>query len=436
MPVVWYVQPYAGGAGIGRYHRGQHLAREWRSRGIETHVFCGANHHLLDAPRAPDSTLDTDAGRFHFVGLPGYDGNGVRRVANMAAFGAALRRHVARARPPTPDVVVYSSPHLFGVRATRRLAARLGARFVFEVRDLWPLSLIELGDRGARHPLVLWLSLLERDACRRADAVVSLLPNAFEHLRARGLDEDRWCYIPNGIDPSNARAASPGTPPPAPDADEPTPTSRTSSSPGRTSAGGAGDGCSSTPVRSACPTRCTRCSRACGRSPPTRAIACRSCSSARAPKPMPCARCPRGCRAASTSRYRRRGCGACSRRRTGGSSRCARVPVFRHGVSPNKLFDYLSASLPVISAIDAGNDPVAEAEAGWSVAPGNVSALATALEAFVDEPAGGLAARGARGRRWVTANHAYDELAARYVDLFARVLGRQTTVASRSEPAR
>ena len=430
MPVVWYVQPYAGGAGIGRYHRGQHLAREWRSRGIETHVFCGANHHLLDAPRAPDSTLDTDAGRFHFVGLPSYDGNGVRRVANMAAFGVALRRHVARARPPTPDIVVYSSPHLFGVRATRRLAARLGARFVFEVRDLWPQSLIELGDRGVRHPLVLWLSLLERDACRRADAVVSLLPNAFGHLGARGLDEDRWCYIPNGIDPSNAWAASPGAPPSATDADESDELVAWANERRRSGrrvlvyAGALGvPNAVHTLLESvrALPRRARDRLQVLlvGAGTETDALgALAEGLPCRLHEQVPKARLWRVLAAAD-----------------GGFISLRPSPVFRHGVSPNKLFDYLSASLPVISAIDAGNDPVAEAGAGWSVAPGDVPALATALEAFVDEPAGELAARGVSGRRWVTANHAYGELAARYADLFARVLGRETAVAGRSEPA-
>ena len=44
-----------------------------------------------------------------------------------------------------------------------------------------------------------------------------------------------------------------------------------------------------------------------------------------------------------------------------------RQPLFRFGVSPNKLMDYMMAGKPVVFAIDAGNDMVAEAQCGVSI---------------------------------------------------------------------
>ena len=49
-----------------------------------------------------------------------------------------------------PDVVIGSSPHLFAALAAERLAARWGVPFVFEVRDLWPESLLAAGGRRSR----------------------------------------------------------------------------------------------------------------------------------------------------------------------------------------------------------------------------------------------------------------------------------------------
>ena len=50
-----------------------------------------------------------------------------------------------------------------------------------------------------------------------------------------------------------------------------------------------------------------------------------------------------------------------------------RQPLFRFGVSPNKLMDYMMAGKPVIFAIDAGNDMVADASCGISIEPENSS---------------------------------------------------------------
>ncbi|MFX4721692.1 glycosyltransferase WbuB, partial [Acinetobacter baumannii] len=56
-------------------------------------------------------------------------------------------------------------------------------------------------------------------------------------------------------------------------------------------------------------------------------------------------------------------------------------PLFRFGVSPNKLFDYLYAGKPVIYAIDSGKyKPVSDAGAGYEVTPENTDELVCTIE--------------------------------------------------------
>ena len=54
-------------------------------------------------------------------------------------------------------------------------------------------------------------------------------------------------------------------------------------------------------------------------------------------------------------------------------------PLFRFGVSPNKLMDYMMAARPVVCAIAGGNDPVDEAGCGLTIAPQDGAALAAAI---------------------------------------------------------
>jgi glycosyltransferase involved in cell wall biosynthesis len=91
-------------------------------------------------------------------------------------------------------------------------------------------------------------------------------------------------------------------------------------------------------------------------------------------------------------------------------------PVFRFGISPNKVMDYMMAGRPIVSAIAAGNDPVSEAGCGISVAPGQPEATAAAVRQLVATAPGERDAMGMRGHDYVRARHSYPLLATRFLE--------------------
>ena len=77
----------------------------------------------------------------------------------------------------------------------------------------------------------------------------------------------------------------------------------------------------------------------------------------------------------------------------------------------------LLAALPVLFAVKAGNNPVAEAGCGVSVDPGDpvaISAGITQLTALSEEA---RQAMGERGRAYVVQRHGYRHLAQEYLHL-------------------
>jgi glycosyltransferase involved in cell wall biosynthesis len=104
------------------------------------------------------------------------------------------------AQEQQPDVVIASSTYPLDIYAAARIARTAGAALVFEVHDMWPLTPMLLGRLSERHPFIRIMQQAEDYYCRHADLVVSVLPNAIEHLVTRGLTPDRYVVIPNGVD--------------------------------------------------------------------------------------------------------------------------------------------------------------------------------------------------------------------------------------------
>jgi glycosyltransferase involved in cell wall biosynthesis len=106
------------------------------------------------------------------------------------------------------DIVWGTSPPIFQGVTAWFLARLKRARFLFEVRDLWPEFAIAVGVLRSR--TLIWLSeWLERTLYRQADCVVVNSPGFVEHVSSRGAA--RVELIPNGADPSMFDSSADGS---------------------------------------------------------------------------------------------------------------------------------------------------------------------------------------------------------------------------------
>ena len=112
-------------------------------------------------------------------------------MATSVLFGW---RHVGR-----PDVVVVSSPTFFSIGSAWLIARTKRARFVVEVRDLWPAIFVELGVLKNRFAIAA-LERLELAAYRAADVVVVVTKGFRDHIAKRGIPESKIVTIRNGVD--------------------------------------------------------------------------------------------------------------------------------------------------------------------------------------------------------------------------------------------
>jgi glycosyltransferase involved in cell wall biosynthesis len=91
--------------------------------------------------------------------------------------------------------------------------------------------------------------------------------------------------------------------------------------------------------------------------------------------------------------------------------------LYRFGISPNKVLDYMMAGKPIIQAAAEGNDLVSLSNCGLTVPSENPSAIAAAVKELMNYPLSEREAMGLRGRQYVQLHHDYAHLARRYLEI-------------------
>ncbi|MDP3669397.1 MAG: glycosyltransferase family 4 protein [Telluria sp.] len=406
---ILLINHYAGSPRHGMEYRPYYLAREWQRLGHRVRILASDHSHIrAEAPQllgraSLEETID--GVQYCWFATPNYRGNGAGRVRNMAAFVLRLYREARRiAHEFAPQVVIASSTYPADIWPAHRIAKLAGARLLFEVHDLWPLSPMELGGFSKWHPFIMLLQAAENHACRHADAVVSILPKVRDHLEAHGMAAHKLHIVPNGIDPDEWRS-------PAQDSAPVCARIAALRAQGWFVLGYAGThgiaNALDTLLDAALLMRTEKVAFVLVGGGPEKA---RLVQRARMLglenlhffEPVAKAQVPAllACFDASYIGWQRQ-------------------KLYRFGIAPNKLMDYMMAAQPVLHSVDAGNDPVAEARCGLTVAPEDAAAVAHGVRALRALDAGTRAAMGQRGKTFVLANLTYRVLGQRFLEACA-----------------
>ena len=403
---ILLINHYAGSPRDGMEYRPYYLAREWLRAGHRVQIVAASYSHVRTRqPTLTGDALDeVIAGiAYRWLPAPAYSGNGVGRVRNIWAFLSRLWREAPRLVADfKPDVVIASSTYPMDIWVARRIARKARAKLVYEVHDLWPASPIELSGMSPRHPFILLCQKAENDAYRDADVVVSMLPVVAEHMRAHGLDLCKLHIVPNGV----ALDEWQGTPQPL------SPELATHLAAlkrgGRTIVGYAGSHGLPNALDVLLDAAALMKDEPIGfvlvgdgheKERLAQRVRDEGLGHVAMLAPVPKAQIPALLAVLDIAYIGWQG-----------------VPLYRFGIAPNKLMDYMMAGRAVLHSVAAGNDPVAEAGCGLTVAPESTVAVAEGLRALAALTPEARAAMGARGRAFVVANHSYRVLAQRFID--------------------
>lgn len=403
---ILLVNHYAGSDSMGMEYRPFYFAREWIGDGHDVTILAADFSHLRTRQPSVDADFEPteeEGVRFRWLRTNRYARSGMARVANMAGFAGKLFAYAGRiAREERPDLVICSSTHPLDIYGGARIAAKAGSQLVFEVHDLWPLTPMMLGGYSPNHPYIRLLQHAEDWAYRKADKVVSILPNASEYMVGRGLNVRKFLHVPNGVPASRAADRYAALSGPLADLIE------EERQRGQFLVGYAGGITLSMAIETLIES--ARQLAKCGvsfiivgggpHSGPLRGqIARLRLDNIRIFAPIP--------KLAVPGFLSRMDVLAIPWRRS---------PLYRYGVSPNKVFDYMLAGRPIVQACAASNDLVAEADCGVTVAPEDPGLFTEAVLRLRALPEAERHRLGENGRRFVVQNHDCRVLARRLLD--------------------
>lgn len=98
------------------------------------------------------------------------------------------------------DILIFSSPSPINFILGFYRKYFFGNKIIFEVRDIWPLTLVSLGGYSNNNPLIMLLGWIERKAFKYGDFIISTLPNADVRIKeVLGRKSDNFYCIPQGF---------------------------------------------------------------------------------------------------------------------------------------------------------------------------------------------------------------------------------------------
>jgi len=400
-PCVWYVSKYVSPpARASAGGRGYLIMRELARRGIRCAVITSDSNQLAEVPdlTEPYRLQQVDGLVLIWVKTFKYSiAKSVRRILSWLHFEWRLL-FLPLDKLPRPDTVVVSSLSLLTILNGLRWRRRFGCRLILEIRDIWPLTIVEEGGFSRRNPLVLGLGLIESLGYRKADAIVGTMPNLGAHVeQVLGHSRPVHC-IPMGIDQTALE----------PHAPLPDTYVQSYLSSGQFVVAHVG----SIGIANALDTF-FECAEAMRDNPRVRFLVVGEgdlrqhyqsryahlpnlCFAPRVAKlmvPAVLERCDLLYFAAHESR------------------------VWDYGQSLNKVIDYMLSGKPVLASYTGFPSMINEARCGEFVPARSLEALKSAIEKFAEMSPQERADMGQRGRDWLLANRQYETLASQYQQL-------------------
>lgn len=202
---VWLINQYLCTPDLnGDGHRHSFLAEEFIKKGYDVTLITSSFSHVPFRNNNFKGFFKLYEGNIRTLLIKGnqYKGTqGVSRVISWLLFSFFLF-FIPVKKLPKPNIIIVSSNSLLPIlNVVFYFKKRFNkVKFILEIRDIWPLSLIELGNFSKKNILIKFLAWVEKLGYKKADHIVSLLMDADAHIKGVLKETPfKYTWISNGF---------------------------------------------------------------------------------------------------------------------------------------------------------------------------------------------------------------------------------------------
>ena len=198
---VWIISKYGSPSKYGVTSKPYRTARYLSEKGIATLLISSDSNHLAKYPNSKIRfNFEREEKLIHvWIKTLKYKRSAsIRRIMSWLAFEWHLFR-LEKNELIKPEIVIVSSLSLLSILNGLLLKKKYNCKLVFEIRDIYPLTLTEELGVSASNPLVYVMKKVEKKGYGKSDLIVGTMPNLEEHVKdVLGYDK-RVFFSPLGI---------------------------------------------------------------------------------------------------------------------------------------------------------------------------------------------------------------------------------------------
>lgn len=199
---IWLINYYSYPPGTSSWRRHFDLGKLLVKDGYSLNIIGGSfvhdrKKHILDK-NEKYRIEEYEGVKYHILNGISYSGN-FKRILSMIEFMLKVFFYEKKIQEK-PEVIYCSCPHPFNGLISWYLSKKYKAKFILEIRDLWPETWVEMGAITRKSIVYKTFAWIEKFLYRKADKIVTLMPGAFLYIEKLGISKAKVEWISNGVD--------------------------------------------------------------------------------------------------------------------------------------------------------------------------------------------------------------------------------------------
>lgn len=203
---IWIINHYAIPPSMGGLVRHTYFTKYLIKKGYKVKILTSSKIHNANVNMIQDKSLykeiEIDGIVYTFIKSGDYSSNGLSRIKNLFEFTINLGKTIKNFEKP--DIIYASSPDIFTVLKSIKIARKFNIPCITEIRDLWPESIVSYNGISKNNPVIRILYRLEKWIYKKSNALIFTIEGGRDYIIEKGWDKavdlSKIYNINNGTD--------------------------------------------------------------------------------------------------------------------------------------------------------------------------------------------------------------------------------------------